>query len=295
MERFFWTPPGSAIEVPLVEPTFVPQIDGRQGFDNIESSVYEARGPYEDGARALGGNFEPREVVFPFVITADGPVAMAELRRATMRLFTPNVGTGVLRWVHEDGVSWVLRCRPTEGVRWDPPGALGGYRRKGSIVLRADDPFFYDAEQRSASASMFVGGWSLGDDPGSWGFPLSFGERTGVITVQNDGDVPAPCTLTLTGPARSPQFKNLTTGDVWTCAQPLLVGEKLIVSSVYGDPVAIHLNPITGTRQNVLATIALGSTWIDLAVGTNEISFAGSTPSTGSTLLVEWFNRYIGA
>lgn len=297
-ERFYWTPPGSAIEVPLIEPTYVPQA-GRTGLDNIGATLYSARAPYEDGARAIGGSFDPREVVFPFVMIAEDPATMPALRRATMRLFAPNAGVGVLRWVHEDGVSWVLRCRVVEGVRWDPPGALGQHRLKGTLVLQADDPFFYDAALNTASAPMFTGGWSLGagDPPGTgeWGFPLSFGTRTGVIAVNNAGDVAVPCTLTLTGPARYPQFENLTTGDVWKCTQPLLAGEQLIVSSVFGAKTVYHFNPATGVRTNALATLRMGSQWIDLVPGPNEISFAGSEGAESATLTVEWYARYLGA
>lgn len=293
-QQFFWTPPGSVIEYPLNPPSIIPQV-GREGFDGIPATLYDCKAPYQHGASPLGGSFEPRELVFPFVIMADSLEAMAVLRRAITRLFAPTIGIGLLRWVQDDGVSWTIKAEVSEGPVFQQGTPYDGFRLPCSVVLQAKDPFWYEASATTAEATLFTGGWTLGDNPGAWSFPWEFGLRTGILTCTNAGDVATPCTLTLTGPATAPCFENMTTGDVWRCRQPLLAGEQLIVSSVFGHKTAIRFDPVTGASHNAFATIRTGSEWIELIPGDNLIAFTGSEASASATLKVEWYNRYLGA
>lgn len=294
MQQFFWTPPGSVTETALAPPTYIPAV-GRVGFDALDVTLYETRSPYQDGATPLGSSFEPRELVFPFTLVSDSLANMAVLRRATTRLFAPGRGIGVLRWVQDDGTSWIIRCEPSETVRYEQGRPEDGFKIPASIVLQAKDPFWYDASPTTLSAQMYAGGWDLGEAPGAWSFPIALGTRTGQITCTNAGDLAVPVTLTMTGPALGPAFENFTTGAVWRSRQPLLAGEQLIVSSPWSAAPAVKFTPATGTTINVMATVRPGSEWLTLEPGVNVIGFTGSESAGSATLSVSWYNRYLGA
>lgn len=288
MGRFYWTPPGG-VEVPLAEPTFVPQT-GREGFDRIEADLYNVRAPYQHGATPLGGTYVPRELYLPLMLMANSADEMAALRRATTRLFAPMAGVGVLRWTHDDGVNWIIRATPTETPTFGRLDKLSGYRVPVEISLRADDPFWYDPDMASIAVGMFEGGWSL-----PLAFPFELGYATGVATAQNTGDVATPCTITITGPVVYPVIHNQTTGDVWGSSIALLPGEQLIVTSAFNDKTITKLNPVTGHRQNAFGTLRTQSRWIELVPGPNRIGFTHSGEASRAQVQISWYNRFLGA
>lgn len=288
VQYLFWTPPGGA-EIPLAPPTYIPQAD-REGFDTIPANLYEARAPYQDGATPLGGSFEPRDLFLPLVLVATSPEEMAAIRRATTRHFAPNRGIGILRWVQDDGTSWIMRCEPVEGVAFGPRDEYDGYRVRAEISLVAKDPFWYDPDLESTTVGMFDGGAEFPLE-----FPFELGMATGVATIHNDGDVATPCTITITGPAVNPAIYNETTGDLFETTMVLNAGEQLIVASTFGAKTATLFTPSTGHAVTAFGAIVPDSNWIDLVPGENTIGFTQSTEAEHATMTIAWYNRYLGA
>lgn len=288
MSKLYWTPPGGG-EIPLTPPTFVPQ-SGREGFDTIPAELFDTRAPYQDGATPLGGAFEPREIFLPLVITAESAEEMAALRRAVTRMFAPNRGAGDLRWTHDDGVNWSIRCEPSEGVAFQPLDRFASRRVRAEVTLQAKDPFWYDVSESTVETGMYSGGWSL-----PLSFPFSLGTATGVVSIENAGDVACPCTITLTGPMIYPVIENKTTGDAWGADLALYPGEQLIVSSRFGAKSATRFDPVTGTAINAFGSIRPESRWIELVPGENRIGFTRSGEASRASMSVAWYNRYLGA
>lgn len=287
-QYLYYTAPGG-LETPLAPPSIVPQAD-REGFDSIEAELFEARAPYQDGATPLGGAFVPREIFLPLVIAADSAPEMAALRRGVTRLFAPNRGVGILRWVQDDGTSWVIRCEPRGGVAFGQADRFSARRVRAEVTLVAKDPFWYDPTVSTVSVGLYEGGWSL-----PLSFPLTLGAMTGVAAVQNDGDVATPCTVTLTGPITSPVIANETTGDQWSADLALYPGEQLIVSSVFGSKSAVRFDPATGVSVNAFGAVRPDSRWIELVPGENRVGFTRSAAAPNAQMEVAWFNRYLGA
>lgn len=288
MSELYWTPAGGT-EIPLAPPTFVPQAD-REGFDTIGAELFDARAPYQDGATPLGGAFVPREIYLPLVITADSVEEMAALRRAVTRMFAPNRGVGILRWKQDDGVDWIIRCEPSEGVSFQHGDRFASRRVRAEVTLQAKDPFWYDVTESTVETGMYRGGWSL-----PLSFPFSLGSATGVVSVENAGDVATPCTITITGPIIYPVIENRTTGDVWGADLALYPGEQLIVSSKFGSKSATRFDPATGTERNEFGSIFPRSRWIELVPGENRIGFTRSGEASRASMRVAWYNRYLGA
>lgn len=283
----YWTPPGGS-EVGLVQPTYIVQ-QGWDGFDSPPAQQFATRAPYQRGSTAIGATYDPRPLSFSVSMQAASPAGRAALKRATTHLFVPDAGIGVLRWVQDDGTSWVLRCRPTRGPEYGERGASGRWQT-AYIDLLAEDPFWYSATLNSVSIAAYGGGWEF-----PTAFPFDLGTAGGVAVCTNAGDVGAPITITLAGPVVRPVLRNVTTGEWWASNSLVPAGKELVVAMGAGEKsVTIH-DPSTGAETDALADVLLASQWFDLQAGVNRIAFGNSADAHSAMMTVAWYDRFLGA
>lgn len=150
-----------------------------------------------------------------------------------------------------------------------------------SLSLIAADPRRYAVDEAAASTGLPVtsGGFSL-----PIALPLTIGATTtaGVLTVTNEGNMPAPWTATLTGPV--PAGSSIThrgTGKTLRIPHAVVAGRTLMIDSDRRRAL------LDGTAARVVT-----GTWFDLEPGVNEIAFSAPSYDAGALLSMSYRSAY---
>lgn len=182
---------------------------------------------------------------------------------------------GDVRVVYEraDGQQREITARHLSGGDAVEAMARSGHLQRHVVVplvLRAFWPFWRDptAPIRREGPAAFLDGRSA---------------LSNVVTVVNNGDVPAWPEVTVTGYGENIEMMSLTTGQVWRITEVLQVGDTLRVDT---DPRShgIYLNDVLAysIAGNPIADPI--SEWWPLVPGTNELLFRANT-ATGAEAL----------
>lgn len=183
--------------------------------------------PEQAGSRLRLVRVLPRDVTLQVRLQqATGEDLQALLRTLASRL-NPSRGDGQLRVTLDDLSGRELTCRYKSGLEVKQTAADSHRRlQKAAIVLRAFDPFWYDAvpvvRSFTTSTTPF--------------FPLPplhlSGESiNGTTQVENTGDDAAFPRWTITGPCTSVTLTNLTTGESLTLTATLAAGQQAVIDS----------------------------------------------------------------
>jgi phage-related protein len=172
--------------------------------------------------------------------------------------------------------------------RQQPLRLTGGFNKEMQIPLVSADAPIWSYELLSDLVAP--------DEVANVGrtYPLSFARDYADITTPdaqveatNEGNVPSPARLTITGPLTNPTIRNETTGEDLVLTYTLGAGETLVVDM---GARSVLLN---GTANRYSAVNWELTDWWLLAPGSNDISFANASYSAGASLLIEWRHAWI--
>lgn len=170
-------------------------------------------------------------------------------------------------------------CRPRNRSAPLTRATAVGYLTEVVIQLEATDPRLYDNNLQSVTTSVTTetGGLSMPLE-----LPLTFGGTgdSGTIQAVNGGNFPAPWTARIDGPITNPQIENVDTGQIIQLGLSVASGDYLLLES---DLQLVLLNGAT-SRSGELTS---DSVWWDLAAGTTNLRFTGTT-SGSPQLTVSW-------
>lgn len=198
--------------------------------------------------------------------------------------------------VHYDGI---LRI-DYAGVKRETLYMVEGFRAKLENVyyplrflvhLYCPDPFLMGSITYSQEMADWVGGLR---------FPLQLptmfaGRSTRQSTIiRNDGDVPTPAIFEFLGPAINPKVTNDITGEYIKVNREIAENERLVISTQFGNKKVILRNIVTGEETNAFGWIDLGSTFFQLQVGDNLISYSADMGQETARVWIKWRNRYMG-
>lgn len=257
---------------------------GDSGLEMPPVAMIEDTVPGQPGAQLRDVRIGVRETVLPFYLTDD--TDLRGLLRTLAQRMNPQSGDGTLRHIAEDGTSRDLTCRYTGGLEGDRVrGKAGPTWRRGALMFRAHDPFWYDTDPATTTyttgtASTFLGTF----------LPIHLASDTvlGEQTVTNDGDVETWPVWTIAGPATSITLSNVTTGEAITLPITLTAGQSVTIDT---RPFRKTVRRDDGT--NLYGNLAAGSALWSLPQGasTVNVQVAGSTASTFVTLV--YYRRYL--
>lgn len=187
--------------------------EGYDGLGMPDLHRLDERGPLQHGSTDRGYRLDPRFPAYVFGLLADTPEELDDKEEALIRIFRPS-RTIKMRHVRDSGRERCLDCVFSEGMKLGTQDRKGRIYKKVGIVLKADDPTFYDPE---AIAITF----QLGGGSGAWEFPWEIPWEVGASTIdqaqaiQYDGDAPTyPTLIRITGPIDDPIITNESTGEV---------------------------------------------------------------------------------
>lgn len=177
-----------------------------------------------------------------------------------------------------------INCK-SRGVRYD----WDTFRRTGTLRVQfglyAEDPRFYSYPSLTTSL-----GYQTGPSGGfgfNFGFNFGFGTPPATLYDQvhayNDGNRPAPVTVTINGPGVNPRILNETNAGELLLNMTLVTGDVLVIDMLNHT---VMLNG-TANRRDAVAV----ANWFLLSPGDNIVRFqlAGGSGTVGvSQMTLAW-------
>ncbi len=261
------------------------------GVSGLTAKVEEQKAPFQDGTTYLRSSFNNRFFLIQGYMTACNTNDLNMQKAFLSKVFNPKILTE-LTWSNENHTR-KIDVRAEKAVLFSQAWAdKGKVWQKFSISLRANNPFW-----RSETTDEIVLQLSVAD----FKFPLSFdptikfsSDGSSSFNINNSGDVETPVYVEFNGPAENPKVINTYNGitefiEVNTTLDP---GEKLIIDTSFGNKTVIFDDGIT--QQNALGLITQDSTFFQLGVGDNQISYDAANPDIVASVLIKWDILYLG-
>lgn len=260
---------------------------GDSGLEMPPMSMVEDVIPGQAGSQLREVRVATRDAVLPFYMEQSSDTALRDLLRSLARRLNPSRGDGRLRHIATDGTTRDLTCRYTGGLEGARvTGQATANTRKGALLFRAHDPFWYDATPTTVTYVTAPPQAFLGDPF----LPLKLTSDTvfGTQTVDNTGDVESWPVWTVKGPAAGIRLDNVTTGKVIDLPITLTAAQTVVVDT---RPFKKTVRRDDGT--NLYGSLTATSSLWPLIEGaqTVRIEVPGSTADTYATLM--YARRYL--
>lgn len=290
LDQTIWITP-DGITYPLDRPNkgWVLSDDG-WGMPPIE--YVTQRGPFQHGESVRAVFLRPRTIQ---VIIRQQGCSRSEywsLRNNLLDMLRPaRAGTtpGTLRKIMAGGEIRDFDAYASQGPAF--PGRQPGVWDEWSIqdTIRftcfnpiATKPTLYSLAFVSASSSVFTFPVT---------FPVTFGAFGGAGAAVSNGTWETYPVLILNGPLTSPTIQNLTTDEKFQLNTTVSAGQVVTVDFAYGKK-SVTRNDGTNLMGFVSSDSDLGTFHLD--PGSNQFQAVASGATVASSMVLEWYDKYVG-
>lgn len=258
-------------------------LESYDGLANTEIIPISTKGYTQHGNTLNRTMLGIRIISIYFYLHEDSMANFYEKRRYLSQVFNPLLGEGKLYYIN-DYTSKMINVLPT--VLPSQVEKLGSLQLF-NIELTANDPFWYDTALNTKR---------MGDYENGLKFPLfsashKFATMGSIATITNEGDWETPLAIEFMGTAVNPVINLLNTNQKMKVNKTLLLNEKLIINTAYGNKTVIFENA-SGTQTSAYNLISNDSLFFQLQVGENRLTFGseGGQPE----VFLSWRDRFIG-
>jgi hypothetical protein len=258
----------------------------------------EERGPMQHGSTDRGYRLDPRYATYVFGIFGQTRAQLWDRRREISRIFRPSRMITMKHVLDNDEIRY-LDCYVAGGMKMPAQDRKGGIFQKVAVMLKADDPTFYDPV---ADEFIFplVGGENTCDVPTVIPMTIGIGASSIYITeaFPNNGDVSAFPIIRLTGPITDAKITNNSTGEVLDFdGTTIAVDHYFDIDLRYGYKRVIDNHDVVQTDK--LSSDSDLVTWhladdSEIADGINSVTLYGTGMSDASGIGFVWYTRYLG-
>ncbi|PKN98010.1 MAG: hypothetical protein CVU42_13895 [Chloroflexi bacterium HGW-Chloroflexi-4] len=271
---------------------------GSDGLGMMPFHRIADRGPLQHGDTDRGYRYDPRMINLALQIFAEDISSFWAKRNTLLRMFTPNSNRGIFKWELGSDIRQI-EAIPYDGLTFSSKDA-SGLSQKTGIILKCNDPAWYDPAAKSVELlSSGGGGASGGAVPTA--VPTSVGS-SGVnasVAINYEGNVDSyPFLVRITGPITSPIITNLVTNEKidfsgYTIADgdhydlDLRFGQKTVVNSSGTNKSSEVASSSDLTTFRIIASP-------DAADGVNSIQLTGSAVGANTRLDISYYNRFSG-
>ncbi len=258
------------------------------GTGAVETDVQMQKAPFQDGKTYIDTILEPRTIHIEIGILTTTQEELHQKRREIAKVFNPKLGPGTLRYEYDGGAKEIEAVSDLAPVFPAGSGNQAQGFQKALLSLVCPSPFWLETYEESQEMAAWIGGLSF-----PMQFPLVFAVSGQQVTITNSGDVETPVLIEFNGPAVNPRVDNLTTGEYIRVQRELLSGQKLVISTAFGNK-RVTLVDVDGSESNAMHYIDLNSTFWQLKPGDNEVKYNADSGTDEATVLIKWRNRYVG-
>lgn len=264
-------------------------VESSDGFGMAPLHRITERGPLQHGQTDRGYRLDARLIQMVIALRAGGWSEMYARRRELLSFLSP-MSDCILRHTQPDGTMRQIGVRLTDGPTFSSKDRLVDRVQRAAIRLTCDDPAWYDPERKSIRATGGSGGTGF-QFPGA--VPWQFGGSSVDVDVVVDygGDWVDYPELQVNGPIENARIENQDTGDVLEFSGLIDAGEYVVIDLRYGAKTVID-----GAGDNRISMLTGDSnlaTW-RLVPGPNTINFSGGNAGAATSLVVRWYDRYLG-
>ena len=235
------------------------------GLGVPEMTIQEQKAPFQHGTTYIDQLLRPR------IISTNGKIlvgndldAMYSKRSELVAVLNPLLGQGALTYFN-NGFTRSVICTP-QGPVFSNKIASSGHQ-EFTVSFYCNDPFLY--HQLDLTVPIVY-------SPG----------RTYVLNI---GQYKTPFSCIINGPMTNPGIENATTGEYIKFSVTLASGETIAINTAHGKMSAVFGGARSG---NAMGYIIAGSTFYNLAIGSNLMYYSASS-ATGSVSLT-FKNRDVG-
>lgn len=159
-----------------------------KGFDKVDMEVQSQQVPFHDGSVFLDALLSERELSVTVAVNDGGDLEKRyRLKRELIHCLNPKLGEGELIYTN-DYTSKMIVCVP-DIPEFDNKNMNNSGTMKAMCSFTANTPYWEDVEENTITFSLYDN-----------------------ITVNNDGDIPCPVKIELTGQnIQNPLLRNITT------------------------------------------------------------------------------------
>lgn len=280
-----------AIEIPACGEPYSLVRGSLFGFSGLRAQHMTSQSPTQNGASYFASRYEPRTIMFQFIVSAGGFDEVQALKREISRTFSSAFGEGTLRIYVDasDTIAFDIDIVPdgTEDM-FKPFSSAPDTYCICQVSATAYSPFWRGtADANTITFGTVTGGFTL-----PFSFPFTLGEQ-GVGGAVNLGSVPTPAVITIEGAGINPIITNERTGEYISILYPTQQGDSIVINTDEKVTSVIHV-AANGTQTDIFHTVALGSSFFQLLPGQNSITVADVGAETAQTVTVVWDNLYLG-
>jgi hypothetical protein len=261
MELTFMNADGVSMTFRQTAPFFLNKLDGTGTISN-KNTTFTA--PDQDGAFFVGATRDMRSIIVEGTIVAANSDETYAHRRTLLRLFTPKQpGTLFFR---DRKISCVVdSVKLISSVRERVPNFL--------INLLCPSPYFEALDTVREELAQWVSLFHFQLEIPPFGIEFGVRQPSQIITLINAGDVPCGCEIIFSalGTVINPELRNLDTGEYIRISKTMVAGESVHVYTHFAGKRVV--SQIGSSESNAFSMLDVGSSFIQLSVGTNLLRY----------------------
>jgi len=255
-------------------------LESVEGKGDVGADIQLQTTSQTDGAFYIDTILSTRSLTLNVNISANSRDELNEARQEIAKVFNPKLGKGTL--LYSNGETKRKIEVVVDGIPSYPVGNKGRWWQRVVINLVAPKPHWLNATTENIKLEDFVAGFSF-----PFSFPVSFAIRGDKRTLNNSGDVPIPIKVTFRGNTINPTIRNITTGEFIKVNYEIPEGYTFVVDT---ENKTVKMYDGTGTSTNMFRYLDNDSTFFELVLGDNDISF--STDGGEPEVYIEYTERF---
>lgn len=277
---------GQTLTIGYSRPYFIQNL---VGLSDAPIDLLSARGYQQDGQTAAGQYFQARSITFSISVFGNDLEEIFQNRRSLLAFLNPKDNFTIV--YQNDYLTVKFYCRVDAAPGFTSTQSNKGKNQYCAVSLICDNPYLFDIQE--TGLLMLI-------EEDALYFPLLFADEiifsttsSKQSTINNIGDVETPVRIQFHGATTNPTITNETTGEFIKVNKTILANEILEVSTGYGDK-RVEIIAEDGTRTNAFQYIDLTSTFFQLDVGDNLITYSADSGADSAQVYVYYTNRYVG-
>jgi len=239
------------------------------GFANTAHSLKETKAPNQIGTTVINRIFQSRVIDLQFRITDRDVQSLFNLRREVISKLNPVLKQGKLIWQQNEGTTFQINVE-LENVQMPGGDARGRNFQAVQVSFLASDPRWFDIEATEIN------------------LPIDSN-----YSVVNSGDTKTFCEIEILGPIVNPRIMNMTSGNEIKINKELLAGEKVKISTEFGNKNISFINEL-GQNRRAMNILDLDSNLFYLERGDNSLRCEGANTTAETDFKIKFYNRYLG-
>lgn len=259
-------------------------IDSYDGLTSTDIEPIAIKGYNQNGYTLGGLTLGARHINLNFLMRANTIDGLYTKRRELAEVFNPLLGEGTLTYennILSKSIKCVATVLPT-------PTEKMGLMSLMNVELTANNPFWFDSKESLLLLQGKVGGLSF---PLQFNKSLIFAYSGSNQDIEIKGDIPSPIRAEFTNAAYKPRLTLSNTGEFIEVNTTLEQGEKLVITTDYGNKNVLHYNS-AGETASAFHLISLSSSFFSLPIGANHLEFHSETGEP--EVKIYYRNYYVG-